>query len=176
MVASPVIVLQQQWMETPPPLRGEALARYIVAVADRENLPRRVLLALAYAESTWDAQKRRPVNQSQDPAFWPDVSGGAFQQTVAFSDEFAARGLNPSNYPGAQITEEILSRYFDLDHAARVAARKLRTLLARPDVGGDHLLALFRYNKPNGTPSPQAQQNYRNGLVKTDEFLATLGS
>ena len=55
-----------------------------------------------------------------------------------------------------------------------MAARKLRALLRRPDVNGDHLLALYRYNKPNGTPSADAQQNYQDGLQAADEFLANL--
>jgi hypothetical protein len=169
-----VVVQQQQDGPGPVPQQGEPLARYLVMVADREGVPRRALLALAYAESNWNARARRPVSPSQDVAYWPDVSSGAFQQTVAFSDELKALGLTWQVYPGPQITARILDRYYDVDHSARVAAGKLRTLLARPDVAGNHLLALFRYNKPNGTPALAAQQNYQNGLAKADELLARL--
>ena len=155
-------------------LDGEALATFIVGVADREGLPRRALLALAYAESGWRAEARRPVDPARDETSWPDVSGGCFQQTVAFSDELHALGRGAADYPGPEIVEQILEAYYDPDHAATVAARKLKALLARSDVGGDEFLALCLYNKPNADVSAAVATHYRGGLAKADEFLAGL--
>ncbi len=154
-------------------LEGEDLARFIVAVADRAGVPRRALLGLAYAESTWHSDARRPTDPAKDEEFWPDVSGGAFQQTVAFSDELHAMGRPWQEYAGPEIVEQILAAYYDPEHAATVAARKLKALLARPDVQGDDLLGLCRYNKPNAEASAGVQANYRRGLAHADEFLAS---
>jgi len=154
-------------------LQGEELARFIVGIADREGVPRRALLGLAYAESTWHSGARRPTDPARDEEFWPDVSGGAFQQTVAFSDELHARGLNWRSYPGPDVVAEILDAYYDPDHAATVAAGKLRALLGRADVKGDEFLGLCRYNKPNAEASAGVQANYRRGLEQADAFLAT---
>ena len=159
---------------TSNPLSGADFARFIVKVADAEQVPRRALLGMGHAESKWRSDARRPTDPARDEHQWPDVSGGGFQQTVAFSDELEAKGLDWHAYPGAAVTEEILQRYYDPDYATHVAARKLRALLRCPDVNGDHLLALYRYNKPNGTPSADVQQNYQDGLQAADDFLATL--
>src|SRR5436305_9080327 len=114
-------------------LQGADFARFILKVADAEQVPRRALLGMGYAESTWHSDARRPTDPTRDEHKWPDVSGGGFQQTVAFSDELQAMGLDWHTYPGAAVTEQILQRYYDPDYATHVAARKLRALLARPD-------------------------------------------
>lgn len=172
-----LVVVQQQTRLEPALgsaglMRGEDFARFVVRVADREQVPRRALLGLAFAESGWRSDARRPTDPARDPQFWPDVSGGGFQQTVAFSEELHALRLDHRVYPGPAIVEQILSRYYEPEHAATVAARKLKALLARSDVRGDEFVALCRYNKPNAAASPGVQANYRNGLARADEFLA----
>ena len=80
------------------PLSGADFARFIVKVADAEQVPRRALLGMGHAESKWrsDAPAHRSGPRRAPVA---DVSGGGFQQTVAFSDELEAKGLDWHTYP-----------------------------------------------------------------------------
>jgi hypothetical protein len=96
-----------------------------------------------------------------------DVSFGATQQTYRWSQEWAAWG---EGWTAAAVLR-FRALYFDPHHALGVAAHLMKALLARTDVNGDVLSALFRYNKPTGLPLPEAQAHYRRALVWADEYL-----
>jgi len=94
-------------------------------VAAEWGIPPALLLACGIAESNlrWDA--RRPNNASQDAEFWPDVSGGVWQQAVRYDPEYQGG----SAYPGPAEVERILQRQYDVERSAHVAAENLKAKL-----------------------------------------------
>lgn len=130
-----------------------------------------LLLACAVAESNlrWDA--RRPTDASQDASFWPDVSGGPWQQTVLYDPEY--QGGN--DYPGPAETERILQRQYDVERSAHVAAENLkRKFRGDPNNDADILRALAQYNWPAGAGrfyTPDHETNYRRGLAEARTIL-----
>lgn len=156
----------------PAVLHGEDLVRAIVPIAAEEGVSAKAIVALAWAESTWRSDARRPADPAADRTAWPDVSMGPFQQTVRWSDEFVALGQG-SGYPGPDVVEQIGRRYYDVDHATRVAARRLKTALDR---SGGHLLdALCLYNRPNGDPLTNPNRaRYARAIEEARRLLATL--
>lgn len=73
--------------------------------ADAYGIPRRLLLAAACAEGSlrWDA--RRPVDPADDARYWPDVSGGVWQQTVRYDPAYTGGDA----YPGPAEVERALA-------------------------------------------------------------------
>lgn len=140
-------------------------------VADEWGIPRALLLACGIAESNlrWDA--RRPVSADQDAAFWPDVSGGAWQQTVLYDPDYAGG----QGYPGPAETERILEKQYDVSRSAHVAAANLkRKFRGDPDSDADILQALAQYNWPAGDGkfyTPEHEANYRRGLAEAKTIL-----
>lgn len=184
-----------------PPLRspiGEALPSepsYLEIFAAIESkakelgVPRIAAYALAEAESSllenFEAGKPpnivRPLNENQYAAYWPDVSGGPFHQTVRWASEYTAAG-GGSSFPGIAKCKEILAKYqYDPNHAADVALRQLAGYLTsksgqvgRPvaALSFDELAwALDRYNKPNAEPTPGVKERYRKSLTKAIDFV-----
>lgn len=101
----------------------------VVAISNRTSdalgIPRLLLLACGIAEGNlrWDA--RRPADPKDDERFWPDVSGGVFQQTIRFDPEYHGGG----SYPGPSEVERILQRQYDVERSAHVAAASLKAKL-----------------------------------------------
>jgi hypothetical protein len=142
-----------------------------IRIAGEEAVRPRDLLALTWAESEWQIAARRPKNPAMDAAMWPDVSSGLGQQTVAYSDEFRAMGLDARRYPGPEVTEQIMAAYRDPEHALRVAAGKLRYWLSQSN--DDFLDAACRYNWPAMDPAKNPHRGrYAQGLAVTDRMLA----
>lgn len=137
--------------------------------ADAAGIPRILLLACAIAESNMNPRARRPGNASNDERYWPDVSMGAWQQTVRWAAEYRGDG----RYPGASDVERIGNLYYDPEYAARVAASSLATKY-RPDEPDAILRALARYNWPGGGGEPAnaaVEQNYRRGIRDATALL-----
>ena len=141
-------------------------------LADEYGIPRLAMLACAVAESDLVWCARRPRDAADDQRYWPDVSAGVWQQTVAWSPEFsAAGGGGTSPYPGPIVTSQILSQYYDPEHAGQVAAPQIKVWLAAE--GGDILRGLCRYNWPAQDPDRNPNNaNYARGLRTAAELLA----
>lgn len=138
------------------------------AAADRAGIPRQLLLAAGIAESNLIADARRPAYEGSDATYWPDVSMGAWQQTVRWAAEY--RG--GSAFPGAAEIERVGNLYLDPVHAADVAATNLagKWKQYQPDM----LATLCAYNWPAGGGKPAstvADNNYRRGLYEADQIL-----
>ena len=139
------------------------------AAADAAGIPRQLLLACGIAESNLRADARRPADPSKDAQYWPDVSGGAWQQTVRYDPAYKGG----SDYPGPQEVERVLQLQYDPERAAKVAAENLaqKWALYKPDV----FKALCAYNWPGGGGRPYSaahEQNYRRGMAEADRMLS----
>lgn len=170
-----VIVLQQQQIGSAgatPPGYGWTRAQVIEivkALAVEYEIPALALLTLGEAESGLRAHARRPIDPSQDRAYFPDVSFGWAQQTARWSREYAAAGYT-GEYPGDAFMREMERLYSDPWHAGRVAAPQLKYYLARED--WDILRALSAYNKPNLPPEQNVNlANYQRGLEVARRIL-----
>lgn len=154
-------------------------------VADTKKIPRVLLLACALAESNADARARRPSDPSRDESYWPDVSGGAWQQTVRYDPEYTGGDAFPER---AEITR-IIKLQYDAWRSARVAADQLKRHLSNQvgDSGDDLtkygdldaaiLATLYRYNWPGGRGKPYSdahRRNYEDGLRRAKAELAAL--
>jgi hypothetical protein len=137
--------------------------------ADDWDLPRELVLGCAIAESDLDALARRPHAAELDAAYWPDVSGGLFQQTVRWSKEYAAAGFG-GEYPGPAFTESTLQMYYDMNYAASVAIGQL--LAAYRHTDSSVLDACCFYNSPNLEPLDNPnRENYRRGIEQALRLL-----
>lgn len=148
------------------------------AAADAAGIPRALLLACGVAESNLNPEARRPKDPADDARYWPDVSFGAWQQTVrwdaGYLDNRSKSGADPSKYPGPATVKFYGEQYFTPEFAAEVAAENLK--------GKYHLgefdaifKALCRYNYPagNGAPADEAvAANYRRGITEAERLLA----
>ena len=139
------------------------------AAADAAGIPRLLLLAAGIAESNLRADARRPADPSKDAAYWPDVSGGAWQQTVRYDPAY--RG--GSEYPGPEEVERVLALQYDPARSAKIAAENLaqKWAMYKPNT----LAALQAYNWPAGAGRPYSaahEQNYRRGLAEAEQMLA----
>lgn len=123
----------------------------------------------------------RPQTEAQYAAYWPDVSGGPFHQTVRWAPEYTSSG-GGSSFPGVNRCREVLDLYrYDAKHSATIALRQLRGyLVAKALEKGvpvaelefdDIAWALDRYNKPNAEPTPGVKLRYRNSLTKAIAFV-----
>lgn len=137
-----------------------------LAIAEAEPMPGRLI-------HPWS---RRPADPALDPVKWPDVSAGAWHQTVRYSPEYLVELLPEFGgaYPGGDHTERILALYLDPAHAGRVAAAQLAEWLNRED--GDFVRAASRYNKP-GTPPEKnpARKRYAECYPRAQAIWAELG-
>lgn len=146
------------------PTRDDVLAAARSAAAEA-GIPVELLVACGIAESNLTADARRPRDQAQDAAYWPDVSFGAWQQTVRWAPEYQGG----AQYPGADEVLRVGRLYLDPSHAARVAARQLAAnYRKRPD---DLQWVLERYNKPNGEVTAGVRANYARGLAEARRIL-----
>lgn len=146
--------------------------------ADEAGIPVELLIACCVSESNLDPTARRPRTKEQDASYWPDCSFGIAQQTVRWADEYAAwcreRGHPPAQYPGEEAIRAVGERYYDVEHAARVAARNLaqKWALYKPDLAK----TLQAYNWPAGGGRPvdaAVEQNYRRGLEEARRLLGS---
>lgn len=143
-------------------------------LANEYGLPRDVMLGCAIAESNLDPRARRPVDPAQDRDYWPDVSMGAWQQTVRWAPEYlswsADHGHPAGEVPGADVIQLIGDLYYNVEHSGRVAAENLagKWRQYRPD----KLETLCRYNWPglDGVNNPN-RGNYQRGLAEALEIL-----
>lgn len=178
-VPEPTPVPEPETPTMPEPKTRDEVIAISNAVADEVGILRLLLLACGIAESNlkWDA--RRPSSPDQDEAYWTDVSHGVWQQTVRWSQEYKdwytndAPGHPPGQFPGADVTEAAGVHYYDVEHAARVAARQLKAHY-RPGEDDAVAKALARYNYPagDGTFKGTAQEaNYRRGIAEARAIL-----
>lgn len=93
--------------------------------ADAAGIPRLLLLACGIAEGNLKWNARRPSGPVQDADFWPDVSGGPWQQTVRFDPDYGGGNA----YPGPNEIARILELQYDVERSARVAAENLKAKL-----------------------------------------------
>lgn len=143
-------------------------AKYYAALYDTD--PEYVLGGVIAESGCWSAN-RRPKNPAQDPAYWPDVSEGVLQQTVAWSDEYLDEGGDPDTYPGPATVERILALYRNPDHAFRQALPKLVATLN--EAGGNKLAGLCLYNAPAIDPAVNPNRgDYSRGLHAASKILA----
>lgn len=100
------------------------------AAADAAGIPRLLLLACGVAESNLNPDARRPKDPADDARYWPDVSFGAWQQTVRWDAEYldnrSKSGADPSKYPGATNVRFYGEQYLIPEFAAEVAAENLK--------------------------------------------------
>lgn len=153
--------------------RGQVI-RIAVDAADAARIPRELVLACAIAESDLVPTARRPRNPADDARYWPDVSMGAWQQTVRWTEEYAAwakaHGHNPADVPPAEVIRTIGDRFYDPSYAASIAvpnlAAKWRSY--QPDI----LETLCRYNWPaqRGIDNPN-RANYARALLEAVQIL-----
>jgi hypothetical protein len=155
--------------------------------ADRHGIPRQLLLALSWAESSWrgnaerwgritdqalqainndDLERLRQVFETVQ-ANWPgDISFGHCQPTWRWrdADEFP-------NVPENDLTAILAYRekYFDVIYAADRGAKRIKAIYSRykPDM----LEALCRYNKPAipGISNP-ARPRYKQALDEAEKY------
>lgn len=188
---SPLVVVPPSPTPPPPPAEAmEPLPVYSyddtlaigIAVADELKLPHRLVIGCGIAESNLEADARRPSDPALDQSYWPDVSGGAWQQTIRYDPDY--RGGDA--YPGQAEVARVYRLQCDAWRAARVAARQLKTHLQEQaqttdddlrslDARDDLLLgAMYRYNWPGGHGKPysaQHQHTYTDGLSKASAIL-----
>jgi hypothetical protein len=142
------------------------------AAADAAGIPRILLLACGCAESGLDPFSRRPASPADDERYWPDVSGGVWQQTVRWDPDYHGGAA----YPGPDEVARVLALQFDPERSARVAAANLapKWRQYQPDV----FATLCAYNWPagGGQPKGPAQAaNYRRGIAEAQALLGTTG-
>lgn len=141
--------------------------------ADEAGIPRGLLLACAVAESNLIWNARRPARAADDERFWPDVSGGPWQQTVRYDPDYSGGG----GYPGPSEIERVLHLQYDVERSARVAAANLaRKFRDGTETDDDENLIrdLFEYNWPAGAERPWTAEhaaNYRRGLAEARRIL-----
>lgn len=147
------------------------------AAADAANIPRLLLLAAGVAESNLRADARRPTAPADDERYWPDVSFGAWQQTIRWSAEHlkacSKAGADPARFPGTGAIESIGRIYTDPEYAAEVAAAGLKAKY-RPSEPDAVFRALCRYNWPAGDGEPvddATAANYRRGITEATRLL-----
>lgn len=143
--------------------------------ADRYGFPRVVMVGCGEQESHHRQYARRPLNPAQDAAYWPDVSMSVYQQTIAFSEEYAAEGGDWRVYPGPETVERIGNRYYDVPYAADVAARKLAGIWAElPNRGREQTAAeaLAVYNA--GWSLPLALNPNRRNIIDSVAAAAAI--
>lgn len=138
------------------------------AAADLEGIPRLLLLACGVAEADLVPTTRRPSAAANDQDFWPDVSGGVWQQTVRWDPEYQGG----AGYPGEAEIERVLALQYDVDRSAKLAATNLaaKWALYQPDM----LATLSAYNWPQGKgqpASPATEANYQRGLTEAAALL-----
>ncbi len=140
------------------------------------------LLALAMGEAEPMAGRlfhpwsRRPADPALDPVSWPDVSAGAWHQTVRYSPEYVSELLPVFGgaYPGPEHTERIMLAYLDPAYAAGIAAGQLAEHLGRE--GEDFVRAACRYNKPGLDPALNpARVRYAQCYDRAKAIWAALG-
>lgn len=139
-------------------------------IADQWGIPRLLLLACGIAESNLRWNARRPTNPARDMQFWPDVSGGVWQQTVLYDPEYAGG----SGYPGPGETERILHKQYDVTRAAHVAAGNLKGKWNGQSDDASLLAAMYQYNWPGGKGKPYTPEhaaNYQRGLAEAKTIL-----
>jgi hypothetical protein len=154
----------------------------IYAAADRQVVPRELLLALCIAESECNPRAER-WGRHNDAALTAiaaddmedlehtialinvetpgDISFGITQQTWRWSGE----------YDGTNRPRSILAfrdKYFDIKHALEVAAKRIKPFLNL----GDLVQTLCRYNKPNATPTPATVKRYSDSLRRAVKIIA----
>jgi len=139
------------------------------AAADAAGIPRLLLLAAGIAESNLRADARRPADPAKDATYWPDVSGGAWQQTVRYDPAYTGG----PDYPGPEETERVLALQYDPARSAKIAAENLaqKWAMYKPNM----LAALCAYNWPAGGGRPYSaahEQNYRRGLAEAERLLS----
>lgn len=138
--------------------------------ADANGISRLLLLACGIAEGNLRWNARRPTTPAQDATFWPDVSGGPWQQTVRYDPDY--RGGN--DYPGPEETARILELQYDAERSANVAARQLKSKWNGEQNDDAYLRAMYLYNWPagGGRPfTPAHRQNYERGLAEAKVIL-----
>lgn len=166
----------------------EAVVAISNVIAEGYKIPRELMLACAIAESDVDASARRPSDPSRDESYWPDVSGGAWQQTVRYDPEYEGG----PEYPGPAEVSRVLRKQYDAWRSARVAAAQLRRhmiaqvrgdestdLLQHADNDAVLLATLYRYNWPGGNGKPYSdahKRNYTDGLARARAELKALES
>ncbi|MCC6224713.1 MAG: hypothetical protein IT201_14615 [Thermoleophilia bacterium] len=155
-------------------MEREQLISLSSRTADRFRIPRLLMLGCAIAESGLDPSARRPGRPDQDEEYWPDVSFGAWQQTVRWAPEY--RGGD--DFPGPEEISRVGSLYLDPCHASEVAARNLAAKFhdASPTLDLENLLRdLCEYNWPAGHErawTPETEANYRRGLAEAALILS----
>lgn len=132
----------------------------VCRIADENNIDRVEFLGGGFAESGIN------LDRWERYGTWPDVSFGAFHQTVAYADE-------GDHSASAENIEFIKNLYFDMEHAARVAAKKYLYWRHDPDVSP--LQAWSGYNGSvwgykNYLTGPN-RGNYEQALQKAAEEL-----
>lgn len=138
------------------------------AAADAAGIPRLLMLACGIAESNLNPRARRPRSPADDERYWPDVSGGVWQQTVRWDPEYRGGAA----YPGSEEVERVLALQYVPERSASVAAANLRGKWQQyqPDI----LATLYAYNWPAGNGKPAdaaAAANYRRGVTDAEKLL-----
>lgn len=158
---------------------GNALAwdrdrviQFCVDKATEAGLPPIYVLGAAIAESNLRTNARRPDVPEKDPEFWPDVSGGLWQQTVRWDVEYTSNSAYGPGYPGPEVVEHFLQRYYDPEEAWERARWQLEFYLEQE--GGHFVNALCRYNWPAQDPTRNPNRaNYGRGIAEATEILGT---
>jgi cell wall-associated NlpC family hydrolase len=154
-----------------PKTRAEVIA-ISNTVADEFRIPRLLLLACGIAEGNLVWNARRPTSAAQDAAFWPDVSGGPWQQTVRYDPDYHGG----SAYPGPGEVARVLELQYDTQRSAQLAAGQLKAKWNGQQTDDEMLKAMFLYNWPAGGGKPYTpahEANYKRGLT---EAWAILGA
>jgi hypothetical protein len=150
-----------------PPTRETVIAAALSAAAE-VGIPPELLCACGLAESGLQWNARRPKDPADDARYWKrkDISFGAWQQTVYWSQDWVAAGLGSLFRP--EKIEEIGRRYYDPVYAAKVAAGQLNHWYKEY---GDVVEALYRYNSPSGRCPTENRANYRRALHEARALL-----
>lgn len=177
-------------------MNGPELRQLIYGIADEYGLPRELVLALAQAESgcnsdaerwysyTREAKEAIAANDTQrlqtivdsitNYHHSDDISFGCMQQTWRWSDEYAQQyGKSLVGRNDLAAIMDFRSKYLDPEVALRNAAPKLVRILARPDVQGDILMALYKWNRAavGVMPPPGNQLNYQRSLEQAQKWI-----
>lgn len=137
------------------------------SAARAAGIPETLLIACGVAESNLNPKARRPKDPAQDAQYFPDVSGGLFQQTVRYDPAYKGG----SDYPGPDEVTRVLNLQFDPERSAKVAAENLaqKWAMYKPDL----FKALCAYNWPGGGGKPYSAahaQNYQRGLAEAERM------